>query len=238
MTLKKISIIIPAYNEEKTILDVIARVKKADIGPFEREIIVVDDGSRDATAKILAAASGIRFLSHAKNGGKGKAVKTGFAAATGDVLIIQDADLEYDPQDYKDILQPFIEGKADAVMGSRFAFERPTFFVGKPKSPFFTHYIGNIMIIALTNFLYGHHATDYEGGTKAFSQEIIKSLPIEADGFEYDNEIICKLLRRGRRVVEVPIRYRPRTYHEGKKVRWTDGMRMLWSIVKWRFKNF
>lgn len=236
--IRKLSVVIPAYNEAATIADTIERVKTAEIGPLDLEIIVVDDGSTDRTGEILGAMSGIRTVFHERNRGKGGAVKTGFRAATGDVLLIQDADLEYDPGDYKTVLQPILEGRVEAVMGSRFVFERPRFFSGEAKSPFFTHYVGNLIIIALTNVLYGNSATDYEGGYKAFTKRLVDSIPIEADGFEYDNELICKLLRRGHRIEEVPISYRPRTYEHGKKIGWTDGLRMVWTIVKWRFRRF
>jgi len=236
--IRKLTVVIPAYNEEATIADTIERVKTAEIGPLELEIIVVDDGSKDRTREILKGISGIRTVFHERNRGKGGAVKTGFRAATGDVLLIQDADLEYDPSDYKTVLQPIVEGRVEAVMGSRFLFERPRFFFGEAKSPFFTHYVGNLIIIVLTNVLYGNSATDYEGGYKAFTKRLVDSIPIEADRFEYDNELICKLLRRGHRIEEVPISYRPRTYEHGKKIKWTDGVRMVWTIVKWRFRRF
>ncbi len=233
-----LTVVIPAYNEEATIAETVRRVQAADIGDLALEVIVVDDGSTDRTREILRALPGIVPIFHERNRGKGGAVKTGFAAARGDVVLIQDADLEYDPRDYKAILQPLVEGRAQAVMGSRFAFERPRFFFGEAKSPFFTHYVGNLTIIALTNLLYRNDATDYEGGYKAFSKRLIDAIPIEAEGFEYDNELVCKLLRRGHRIEEVPISYQPRSYESGKKIRWTDGARMVWTILKWRFRRF
>ena len=233
-----LTVVIPAYNEEATIAETVRRVQAADIGDLVLEVIVVDDGSTDRTREILRALPGIVPIFHERNRGKGGAVKTGFAAASGDVVLIQDADLEYDPRDYKAILQPLVEGRAQAVMGSRFAFERPRFFFGEAKSPFFTHYVGNLTIIALTNLLYRNDATDYEGGYKAFSKRLIDAIPIEAEGFEYDNELVCKLLRRGHRIEEVPISYQPRSYESGKKIRWTDGARMVWTILKWRFRRF
>lgn len=234
----KVSVVIPAFNEERTIAEAIARIRKADVGGHELEIVAVDDGSKDGTREVLSSIPGIRVVAHPSNRGKGAAVKTGFAAATGDVLLISDADLEYDPADFKEVIRPIVEGRADAVLGSRFVHQRPVFFFGKPRSPFFTHYIGNIAIVLLTNVLYGQRATDYEGGTKAFRKALIDGLPIEADGFEYDNELVCKLLRRRARVAEAAIRYRPRSYEQGKKIKWKDGLVMLWTIAKWRFKGF
>ena len=234
----KLSVVIPAYNEERTIAETIQRVKAVDLSPLDMEIIVVDDGSKDRTREILKTIPEIRVVLQERNAGKGAAVKSGFRAATGDIVIIQDADLEYDPQDYGPMVQPIIDGRADLVIGSRFIRERLQFFGKGAKSPFFTHYIGNIMIVRLTNALYGQSATDYEGCYKAFSKSVIDKLPIEADGFEYDNELICKLLRRGYRMAEVPITYQPRTYQEGKKIKWQDGVRMMWTILKWRFKSF
>ena len=234
----KLSVVIPAYNEESTIAEMIQRVKAVDLGAIELEIVVVDDGSKDRTREILKTIPGIRVVLHERNSGKGAAVKSGFRAATGDIVLIQDADLEYDPQDYPALLQPILEGRAEATMGSRFILERIQFFGKGAKSPFFTHYIGNILIVRLTNALYRHSATDYEGCYKAFSKSVVDSIPIAANGFEYDNELICKLLRRGHRIAEVPIKYRPRTYEEGKKIKWQDGVRMIWTIVKWRFIPF
>ena len=235
---RKLSVVIPAYNEEATIAETVARVKAVDLAPLELEIVVVDDGSTDRTRQLLQAIPGIRVVLHERNRGKGAAVKTGFAVATGDVLLIQDADLEYDPRDFKGLLQPIVEGRAEAVMGSRFAFDRPRYFFTDRKSPFFTHYIGNLTVVFLTNLLYGHSATDYEGCYKAFTRRLVASIPIEADGFEYDNELICKVLRRGHRLEEVPISYHPRSYEAGKKITWTHGLRMIWTIIAWRFKRF
>lgn len=229
----KLSIVIPAYNEEATIEELLLRVQTADLREIEKEIIVVDDASRDCTAQIAGRFPGIRVVRHVRNGGKGAAVKTGIDASTGDLVIIQDADLEYDPGDYHTVIQPLVDGKADAVMGSRFLHERPVFF-GKRRSPYLTHYVGNLMIVALTNRLYRKAFTDYEGCYKAFTRAVLQATPIRADGFEFDNELMCKIIRKGFRVVEVPIRYRPRTYARGKKITWRHGLIMLWTILKWR----
>lgn len=229
-----VSIVIPCYNERVSIEEVIRRVREAPLPGLRREIIVVDDGSRDGSAEALAGIAGVRVLRHERNRGKGAAVKTGFAASRGDVLLIQDADLEYDPRDIAAVVGPIVSGRADAVMGSRFVNERPRFFFGPRRSPFFTHYIGNLTIVTLTNLLYGQEATDYEGAYKAFRAESVRDLRVQTDGFAFDNELICKLLRRGVRLVEVPIRYEPRRYEDGKKIAWRDGVVMVWTIVKWR----
>jgi len=155
----KLSVIIPAYNERNTIEAVVRRVQAVNLGPVEKEIIVVDDGSTDGTANVLKEMSGIRRLSHERNAGKGAALTTGFRAATGDIVLIQDADLEYDPADYQAVIRPIMEGTCDVVMGSRFLYARPRFW-GKDRSPYLTHYIGNIFIIFLTNLLYGKTFTD------------------------------------------------------------------------------
>ncbi len=232
-----LSVIIPVLNEEKTLPEIIRRVQNVDLLGIEKDIIVVDDGSRDRTREILPTLPNIRYFLHSENQGKGAAIKTGIREALGEAIVIQDADLEYDPNDYNALLAPLLEGKGEFVMGSRFLLEKPRFFT-KEGAPFFSHYIGNRMIITLTNFLYGRRNTDYEGCYKAFTRELAQSLPVQADGFEFDNELICKCMRRGHKIVEVPIHYAPRLYSEGKKIKWKDGLRMLWTIVKWRFLPF
>jgi len=230
----KLSVIIPAYNERSTIEAVVRRVQGVNLGPIEKEIIVVDDGSRDGTIEVLKVLSGIRHILHERNAGKGAALTTGFQAATGDIVLIQDADLEYHPEDYRTVIQPIVDGACDAVMGSRFLLYKPKFF-GKRRSPYLTHYIGNKLIVDVTNLLYGQHFTDYEGCYKAFTRTILASTPVEAKGFEFDNELVCKLMRKGARIAEVPIHYTPRTYAHGKKINWKHGVIILWTIVKWRF---
>ena len=231
----KVSIIIPAYNEAQTIAAVIQRIESVPLEGIEKEIIVVDDASTDRTAEVLNGLRNVRTIRHLKNAGKGSALATGIDAATGDVVIFQDADLEYSPEDYPAVLQPLIEGCCDAVMGSRFLRERPVFW-GSRKSPYLNHYIGNLLIIWVTNVLYGKQFTDYEGCYKAFRRSLLVDTPVEATGFEFDNELICKAMRKGARIAEVPIQYHPRTYAQGKKITWRHGLVMLWTIVKWRVR--
>jgi len=202
------------------------------------ELVVVDDCSTDGTRETLQRFGGaIRLILHDRNRGKGAAVRSGFQAATGDVLLIQDADLEYDVGDYPRLVEPILQGEADAVIGSRFALQRPRFFTSDGRL-FVSHVLGNMAIIWLTNLLYGFRATDYEGCYKVFSRRVIQETPLVSNGFELDNEIICKLFRRGWRIKEVPIRYVPRGYRDGKKIRWQHGLRMLWAILKWRVAPF
>ena len=237
MSAPQLSIVVPVYNEPTLIEPVLRQVLAS---PVEKEVIVVDDGSAEATKQVLARLQNelpILVITHSKNQGKGAAVRSGFQAATGDIVIIQDADLEYDPGDYPTLMRPILEGRAEVVLGSRFALHKPKFFTPEGE-PFFSHYIGNNLIIWLTNTLYGFHATDYEGCYKAFTRRVIQETPVKANGFEFDNELICKLLRRRRKIVEVPIHYAPRSYKEGKKIRWQDGARMVWAILKWRVMPF
>jgi glycosyltransferase involved in cell wall biosynthesis len=231
---KKLSIVVPVYNEGQMITEVIARIK-ASIArqKLDAEIIVVNDGSRDNSAEIIKTITGIIFVNKEKNGGKGSAVKAGFEIARGDILLIQDADLEYNPDDYSAVIAPILKGEAEVTLGSRFLKEKPVFW-GKRKSPYFVHYIGNRLIIWLTNLLYWNNATDYEGCYKAFTAQVIRSIPIHSNGFEYDNELICKILRKGHKIQEVPIEYHPRSYEGGKKITWRHGIHMLWTILKYR----
>lgn len=229
-----LSIIIPAFNEEKTIEDIITRVKNIDLRGIEKEIIVVNDGSTDKTQDILNKCSGITQIAHNQNYGKGAALSTGFKAAKGNILLIQDADLEYDPKDYLAMIFPILQETSDVVLGSRFIRYKPRFF-GKRRSPYLTHYFGNFLITTITNLLFRKNFTDYEGCYKAFTTKSIQGVSVIATGFEFDNELISKLIRRGNRITEVAIQYHPRSYQEGKKINWRHGVIMLWTIIKWRF---
>lgn len=229
-----LSVVIPAYNEERTIAELLRRVQAVRLPGVRMEILVVDDHSGDRTCEqVRPFGEAVRLIRHPRNLGKGAAVKTGFRAAVGDVVIIQDADLEYDPQDYPGLIEPILRQEAEVVIGSRFLLQKPRFFTERG-DPFFSHYIGNKLIIWLTNLLYGFRATDYEGCYKAFTRSVLRATPVETDGFDFDNELICKLLRKRVRVLEVPIRYTPRPYAAGKKIRWHHGARMVWTILKWR----
>ncbi|HOW58881.1 MAG TPA: glycosyltransferase family 2 protein [Candidatus Omnitrophota bacterium] len=232
--IKKVSVIIAAYNEAKNIAEVIRRVQAVALFGIEKEIVVVDDGSTDGTRDILRQTANVRAFFHEKNQGKGGALKTGIANALGDVFILQDADLEYSPEDYAVLLKPIQEGRTELVLGSRFSLQGPKFFT-RNGDPFVSHYIGNKIIIWLTNLFYGQSVTDYEGCYKAFTRSLFDKVKVQASGFEFDNELVCKSIRLGYKIAEVPIQYRPRLYSEGKKIKWTDGIRMLWSILKWRF---
>ncbi len=233
--MRKLSVIIPAYNERYTIAEILRRVKDAPIDAdlhVEKEIIVVDDGSTDGTREILAHIAeedpDILVLFHDRNQGKGAAIRTALRHATGDYVIIQDADLEYDPRDYSVLLRPLVEGKADVVYGSR--------FLGPHRAFLFLHYLGNKFLNLVTNILYDTILTDMETCYKMFRADVIKNIPLKARGFEFEPEVTAKVLKRGYRVFEVPISYSGRDFSEGKKIHpWKDGLRALWTLIKYRF---
>src|SRR5436853_3710831 len=223
-----VSIVIPCYNEKNTIEKVIEAVRNA---PLEsREIIVVDDCSQDGTQTVLqerVAQLVDRIIYHPVNRGKGAALRSGFAAATGEIVLVQDADLEYNPEDYPVLLEPLLSGKADAVFGSRFMGGRPH------RVLFFWHMAGNRFLTLLSNIFTNLNLTDLETGYKAFKAPVIKSIQIEEDRFGVEPEIAAKLARMGCRIYEVGISYSGRTYAEGKKINWKDGVRALYAIMKY-----
>lgn len=227
----KLSIIIPVYDEENTILEILDRVQEAPLpkGVVEREIIVVNDGSRDDTGKRLEPTqkNEVVVLSHKKNLGKGAAIQTGLARASGDIVLIQDADLEYDPRDYPALLQPIIEGRVKVAYGSR--------FLGPRMAMFFWHMLANNMLTLMTNILYDAILSDMETGYKAFRADVIKSIPLHSRRFDFEPEITAKVLKRGHRIFEVPISYFGREYNEGKKIGMWDGFVAIWTLLKYRF---
>jgi glycosyltransferase involved in cell wall biosynthesis len=224
----KVSIVIPCYNEKKSIEHLVEAVRNA---PLEnREIVVVDDCSNDGTQTLLKErVSQVvdRIIYHPVNRGKGAALRSGFAAATGDIILVQDADLEYSPDDYPVLLEPLLSGKADAVFGSRFMGGRPH------RVLFFWHMVGNKFLTLLSNMFTNLNLTDMETGYKAFKASLIKSIQIEEDRFGVEPEIIAKLARTGCRIYEVGISYTGRTYEEGKKIGWRDGVRALYAIIRY-----
>jgi len=219
----RLSIIIPVYNEAKTILEIIKRVKEA---PFEKEIIVVDDCSNDGTALILKEHSeGIKTFFHEKNQGKGAAIRTGLPQITGEITIIQDADLEYHPSEYSQLIAPILDGVADVVYGSRFQG-------GTHRVLYFWHYIGNKVVTTLSNMFTDLNLSDMETGYKAFRSEVLKKIKIESDRFGFEPEFTAKIAKMGCRVYEVPISYWGRDYSEGKKINWRDGLAAVYWIIK------
>lgn len=227
--MKKVSVVIPAFNESGTLSEIIRRVKAVSIAPLEQEILIVDNNSSDDTEKIARSIPEARVFQEMRQG-KGAAVRTGFREATGDILLIQDADLEYDPSDYPALLSPILSGKADMVVGVRR-------YVGEPPKRGMLYWIGNAIITLATNILYGARAHEYTGGYKIFTRRSIDGLTIHCDDFAFEHELVCKVLKRGYAVVDVPIRYTPRTYADGKKINWRDGFKILWAIIKYRFTD-
>jgi glycosyltransferase involved in cell wall biosynthesis len=222
-----LSVIIPVYNEIDTIEAIVAAVHAVDI---DKEVILVDDCSTDGSQEklaTLASAENVRLLAHERNQGKGAALRTGFAAATGDLVIVQDADLEYDPNEYPKLIQPILDGQADVVYGSRFAGGESHAVIR------FRHYLGNKVLTYLSNFFTNLFLTDMETCYKVFRREIIQDIEIEENRFGFEPEITAKLARRDCRLWEVSISYFGRSYTEGKKIGWKDGVRAIWCILKY-----
>ena len=215
----------PVFNEASTIDEILRRVKES---PVVREIVVVDDGSTDGTRDRLAEVRDpkVRVVLHERNRGKGAAVRTGIAEARGDVVVIQDADLEYDPAEYPVLLQPILDGRADAVFGSRF-------LAGPSRVLYYRHRLGNFLLTTLSNLATDLNLTDMETCYKAVKRDLVQSLTLKQDRFGIEPELTAKLARSGARIYEVPISYRGRTYAEGKKIGWKDGLQALWCIWKY-----
>ena len=226
----KLSVVIPVFNERATLKAILDRVRAAPVAPFELEIVVVDDCSTDGSREILqeeARSGDLVLILHGENQGKGAAVRSGLAAATGDVLLIQDADLEYDPADYPLLLKPILTGKAQVVYGSR--------FLGEHKAMYFWHSIGNRFVTLLTNVLFDTTLTDMETCYKVFTAEVAGKIQLRSPRWGFDPEITARILRQGYRIYEVPISYAGREYQEGKKITWKDGLVVLVTLLRCRF---
>jgi len=225
-----LSVIIPSYNERDTIAEIVRRVRAV---PLNLEIIVVDDGSDDGTSEILAGieGDGVRVLRHHENRGKGAALATGFAAAAGEVIVIQDADLEYDPAELPELMAPIEKGMADVVYGSRFG--------GKPQRVhMFWHKMGNRLLTFLTNLLFNCTLTDMETCYKMFRREVIEGIVIRSRRFDVEPELTAKILKAKKwRVYEIPVSYYGRNYGEGKKITWRDGFAAIWTLIRYRFRD-
>ena len=223
-----LSVIVPVFNERSTVAEVLRRIRAVDL-PVEVEVVVVDDGSSDGTDKVLTALgdSTVRVITHRENLGKGAAIRTGLTAIRGDLVLVQDADLEYDPQDVAKLLDPILRGKASVVYGSRFTGER--------KNMMPLHWIGNRFLSLVTNVLYSSTLSDMETCYKLFDRRVLEGITIESDKFDFEPEITAKVLRRGHRIYEVPISYAGREVHEGKKITWRDGVGALKALIRYRF---
>ncbi len=224
-----LSVVMPVYNERATIDEIVTRVLAV---PMRVELIVVDDCSTDGTRDRLTDLQqhyGFTLLLQERNQGKGAALRRGFAAVTGDIVVVQDGDLEYSPEEFPDLIDLIVEGRADVVYGSR--------FLGRHRVFLFTHYLGNRVLTLLTNVLYNTMLTDMETCYKAMRREVLQGLDLQSNGFGIEPEITAKIFKRGYRVYEVPITYDGRSYEEGKKIGWKDGLVALWVLAKYRFRD-
>lgn len=223
----KLSIIIPVFNEKKTVGEIINRVKKVKVKGVKKEIIVVDDGSYDGSTKVISQTKGIKPIYFKKNQGKGAAIQAGLKKASGDYILIQDADLEYDPQDYPLLLEPILQKRAEVVYGSR--------FLGPHKNMLFWHQLANQLISLMTNVLFNSTLSDMEVGYKVFPTKLGKKLKLKAKSFDFEPEITAKILKQGIRIFEVPIAYYGREYSDGKKITWKDALVAVFTLLKYRF---
>ena len=230
--IRKLSVIVPVFNERNTVVEVVRRMRAVELPDgIEREIIVIDDGSTDGTRDVLRQLgdSTVRVLKHETNRGKGAAVRTGLALASGDYVLIQDADLEYDPDDWPRLIAPVMRGRARVVYGSRFTGER--------RNMLFLHWVGNRVLSLVTNVLYNTTLSDMETCYKLVDRNLLTELSLTSNHFDIEPEITAKILKRGVRIYEVPISYAGREFDEGKKITWHDGFAALWTLVKFRFKD-
>ncbi len=239
--MKTLSIIIPVYNEEKTVKDVIEKVQSIKLNyEIKKELIIVNDGSKDSTDKVLQKIikeyDNIKYTKHNKNQGKGAAIRTAISNCDGDIILIQDSDLEYNPEDYNNLLKPIIENKASVVYGSRFLKTKLKLF-GKNKTLHPSHYFGNKLLTLLTSLLFRQKITDMETGYKVFKSSVIKNIKLEANRFEIEPEITSKIMKSKYQIYEVPISFNPRKFEEGKKITWKDGIEALFYLLKYRLKD-
>ena len=228
---KTLSVLIPVYNEKATVLELLSRVEAVEL-PVSKQIVVVDDGSTDGTRELLKElpVSRATVVLHERNRGKGAALRTALERATGEFVVVQDADLEYDPSDFPALLGPLLDGRADAVYGSR--------FLGGPhRVLFFWHYFGNLVFTLLTNVLYDINLTDMGTCYKAFRADLLKAIPLKSERFGIEAELTAKVCKRRLRIYEVPISYSGRTYAEGKKITWKDGFSYLWCLLRFRLAD-
>jgi glycosyltransferase involved in cell wall biosynthesis len=225
---RKLSVIVPVFNERSTVAEIVRRMRSVEL-PVEREIVVVDDGSDDGTGAVLTQLrdSTVRVIAHPQNRGKGASIRTGLESATGDLVLVQDADLEYDPEDWPRLLAPVLKGRARVVYGSRFTGER--------RNMLFLHWVGNRFLSLVTNVLYNSTLSDMETCYKLFDRRVLDGIRLHSDRFDFEPEFTAKVLRRGIRIYEVPISYAGREPSEGKKITWQDGVTALWTLVKYRF---
>lgn len=225
---RKLSVIVPVFNERNTVGEILRRMRAVEL-PVDLEVVVVDDGSDDGTRAVLAQLgdSTVRVVLHPHNRGKGAAIRTGLEHVTGDLVLVQDADLEYDPDDWPRLIAPVLRGKAQVVYGSRFTGER--------RNMLFVHWVGNHFLSLVTNLLYNTTLSDMETCYKLFRRDVIDGIRITSDRFDFEPEVTAKVLRQGIRIYEVPISYAGREFHEGKKITWRDGFAALWALCKYRF---
>jgi glycosyltransferase involved in cell wall biosynthesis len=225
---RKLSVIVPVFNERNTVVEILRRMRAVDL-PVDREFVVVDDGSDDGTKMVLTQLgdSTTKIVTHPHNRGKGAAVRTGLSHVTGDLVLVQDADLEYDPDDWVRLLAPVLKGRAEVVYGSRFTGER--------RNMLFLHWCGNRALSLVTNLLYNTTLSDMETCYKLFDRDVLDGVVVKSDRFDFEPEITAKMLRQGIRIYEVPISYAGREFDEGKKIRWRDGFAALYALLKFRF---
>jgi dolichol-phosphate mannosyltransferase len=226
----KLSILIPVYNERETIEELISRVKMADIGSVKKEIILVDDFSSDGTREIIRGIKGVKAFFHNKNYGKGYAIRTAINNAGGDIVIVQDADLEYDPNDYLKLITPIIENKTVVVYGSRILNKKNDY-------SYLRFYLGGRLVTFFTNLLYHTKITDEPTCYKVFRSDVIKKVNLKCVGFEFCPEVTAKIAKMGIKIVEIPISYKARSREEGKKIKWKDGLIAFWTLFKYKFKG-